>query len=1378
MKHRNYIPNQKFIELYEESDEKSAPVKRKFQIKEKIGDDGSSSVCYKAECRSKIGVLKELYPIDENYLIRDKNNYLIPKLDDYKTTFENKKEDFIKPYKIVTEARKKEELSSFLPDCEIYYSGENGVTSEGSVYIWTPQMPSETFDKTCKENHDFPDEKPEYKLVKTLYSIRSLVEGVCALHEANIIHRDIKPSNFGFPKVKGKVNTHSISLFDLDTICHVYDVPKDETRGTAWYMEPEALCKGANNLTDIYAIGATLFEAVIVDKSRSPEDYHYKPFYYDRIDELVENSELIKEAEPNLHPDFIRILGDVLKKSLCSRNLRYQSCEDMERDLQLALDYLIPAEISERSASGKKWVLADAEKILDTNKNISFALQHHLFEKPLFSKRNNNSDNINILIIGFGMFGQKFLDVVLQVAQIPGKTLNVRIVSKSENDYNTYLKNRPELSRFFKINGATDCIKESYGNIYFEKHEFSLKDSIENKKYIDKIYSGKSEEIDYVFVAIGKDKNNHSLSGLLDISSNINFVCEGKHNSKYSNKDFTPVYVSDDIKEFRHYRELERMAFNVHLIWEKNLNIKFSNIRFSFRKPYNHFSCVSFVIAMKYKLYGLGMDFDLSDIHNTARKYYQIIISDSNIKRQLICYEHRRWVTEKICLGYTQIKDLNKCINGITKDEKKKQHICIVSSTLAEPLRSKDWYNSSSKEPVKEHWDTDEKKSLSELDELDKMSVMLHRMYLKSATESRKNNIFNDSNINEINSFFKEDTECQVAFQELLSCMKDLWNNDSDQCKRYEGLRQNLKRLLKESDSKRIKENLKIITEELRNLHTKFFPVYASQQYNDYKLDDAKLVEGIPFILTYSEVFYLVIPYNQKSSGSNDDFFGNLATATVLNPSNVIYVYYCREISELDQIKKSLSYLSNYMKKKEIRSTVEFVIGVPKSFPESSTCNIDTVFSELSSGRVKKVRIEKEKDESSFAQTFTDYMLKRQRNKLNFIVEHNNTNFSGILKGLWRDKNSFSTFRYNSDKMKFEDTKNCDVVTYIKAKPYITTADMLSLNNAFSLTNSKHEFYKDYKELWQEYRSNTSAWKQLCKALKEYSSKNDLMVSFGRFRSSGETKKYRYIIPTVCKSNVVRIIDALKSEKIIDEQSQINSLTTTSCEVLIYDKYSNKKEFDLLFSKNAELMCEEYLFCDINDNDHVVKIIYNGLHVSGLKLMYGERVRGIIKFLCSINYLINYSEESDVSFTYATPQIKDLLTMEGRMLEVYVYHKIVECGLFNDVKSSFEVTWEDSISKNEFDCIITKGFSSLFIECKATRAIKNEYYIKLSALCKKMGINAIPVLIADTQDIDEESKERNDAFRNHGEQFDVITISDRADINNIGVKLNGIISKK
>jgi hypothetical protein len=156
------------------------------------------------------------------------------------------------------------------------------------------------------------------------------------------------------------------------------------------------------------------------------------------------------------------------------------------------------------------------------------------------------------------------------------------------------------------------------------------------------------------------------------------------------------------------------------------------------------------------------------------------------------------------------------------------------------------------------------------------------------------------------------------------------------------------------------------------------------------------------------------------------------------------------------------------MKKKEIRSTVEFVIGVPKSFPESSTCNIDTVFSELSSGRVKKVRIEKEKDESSFAQTFTDYMLKRQRNKLNFIVEHNNTNFSGILKGLWRDKNSFSTFRYNSDKMKFEDTKNCDVVTYIKAKPYITTADMLSLNNAFSLTNSKHEFYKDYKELWEE----------------------------------------------------------------------------------------------------------------------------------------------------------------------------------------------------------------------------------------------------------------------------------------------------------------------
>lgn len=53
------------------------------------------------------------------------------------------------------------------------------------------------------------------------------------------------------------------------------------------------------------------------------------------------------------------------------------------------------------------------------------------------------------------------------------------------------------------------------------------------------------------------------------------------------------------------------------------------------------------------------------------------------------------------------------------------------------------------------------------------------------------------------------------------------------------------------------------------------------------------------------------------------------------------------------------------------------------------------------------------------------------------------------------------------------------------------------------------------------------------------------------------------------------------------------------------------------------------------------------------------------------------THDGKMSFTYASRQIKELLTTAGKMLEVYTYHKVKELGYFDDVVSSFEIDWEN-----------------------------------------------------------------------------------------------------
>lgn len=90
-------------------------------------------------------------------------------------------------------------------------------------------------------------------------SLRQLVAGVRALHDAGIIHRDLKPSNV-LVEPEGRV---VILDFGLAHATEAFDRPTLPGAGTPAYMAPEqALGRELTSAVDWYAIGVMLYEAL------------------------------------------------------------------------------------------------------------------------------------------------------------------------------------------------------------------------------------------------------------------------------------------------------------------------------------------------------------------------------------------------------------------------------------------------------------------------------------------------------------------------------------------------------------------------------------------------------------------------------------------------------------------------------------------------------------------------------------------------------------------------------------------------------------------------------------------------------------------------------------------------------------------------------------------------------------------------------------------------------------------------------------------------------------------------------------------------------------------------------------------------------------
>ncbi len=1037
------------------------------------------------------------------------------------------------------------------------------------------------------------------------------------------------------------------------------------------------------------------------------------------------------------------------------------------------------------------------KKFLKVLYDGKLAIQYHLYQHPLYRFLSKEDESLNVLVVGFGNYGRKFLDICLQIGQVGKKKMRVTVISDDSADEEEYLAERPELTNFYKIvdkhtkededNGQEEDGDNTginfdgvYGTIIFETAKLERDNQKANADILENHVMCEHYDTHYVFIALGEDLLNQtaakaceSVVDSLELPCMVSYVQEGETTLPVDKENLQPVFVNEDVRELQLYPEIERMAFNSHLVWEKSLNRDYRTVRTEFRKLYNYYSCMSHALHLKYKLYHVGIDLERHSPEEAAKIFQEKVLGEgeacTELKNELVWMEHHRWVTEKLCMGWRQISNLRDCRNGGMKDERQKRHVCILPSSPNQNLAAE-------YEKNPDFWDKAQEGKLNKLDELDRMSVRLHRIFVKEAERIRKENLFDSGNFDIIHDLVEKDHAALAAFWEWFVCLKDIWNNGSRKVRLYQGLRHNLLRTadnLADIDRKSIKE-------QVRALETRFYPILASMEYRDYKLDDVKLIESIPFMLTYTDSLYLAVPF--VVSNDNSKIFQNVASATISNPARILYLCSVEEERDVLEIKDTISYVMAYLDRKQVRAGVEFVIVLTDKLLSDTRKALESV-EEQYKRRIKQIKYIAAPTEEEMPAKLEEYLAERKKRRDTFVIERNKTELSALMEGAGIYRN-FPNFRFDSAAMKFHALVQCDFLGYIKKSSYLTVADMVSLRRSGSRISKQPEFFARYQELWKKYCENPGTWKAFCNILGDYASKHDTIASFGhKFEDQkGKEQEYRYILPFSCKKSVFKVIKSLKENRIAEERSKVNRYTTDSCEVIIIDKCGYRRKYDELFANIYALMDSDSIDVFLNTKEHAVKVTFDNLHVTGVSMRdNGKGFSGLLKFFQEeCGYLINVVEEKNsgnISFTYATRQIKELLTKGGRMLEIYVYHKVRESGQFDDVMSGFEIEWEDNPeNKNEFDCILTRGFQTVFVECKAVRMMEQDYYYKLKVLAEQFGINVIMVMLRETQEKSgQDAAKLNRNQEERGKKLNIITVRKREEIEHIDETLLKIV---
>lgn len=1399
-----------------------------YQIMELVGQ-GGATLCYEAVRVQDgvVGKLKEYYPIEfSDSLVRLENGQLIPCAGAIRT-FPRNCQDYLKNVyrlnSVIRENPHNQLLKNYIPVGDILYGSAEDVPEKyradgTTVYIWTPGLAGQCFDNYLTEISNSPQKAPEKTLYTIINTLITLTECTAILHSAGLLHLDIKPSNFLVPYAMDfSLKSGVISVFDINTLhaigdglptfCGTPGFCAPEIRADAGYLQR----KRTDYHADIYSIGATLFHAVVIPKTGTK--LLYRPEYEAQLPQMLRSSLLIKNSE--MHNDIHLLSGllTILRKCLKQEpSLRYDGCHFLLEDLKSVKQLLLPYVNHLGNNRKLAWVPVDEPGISDP----VLVMRKLLYDVPLYSGIKGTEKKLRVVVIGCGIYGQKFMDIALEAGQMWGYDLNIHAYSGAwKMDKERYLQFRPDLERLVTVEDGQILEKDAFcGALRFlplpgNQEQFSQSNKDLNAVLVKEIVQ--AENPNYVFVALGKTRLNRQVAGLFsELLSEcpVCYVDNERKNMPAKLQAYAPipVCVRVPITPETIDPQLEQMSFNTHLIWNPALNDNRSKALKNFRKDkYSFDASLAFALSIPYKLYSIGLlskkewrgsGFpNIQHLEEAVLLFQQQILdnrfSDKAAREKydmLVALEHRRWMISKLTDGWTvpigangKLR-LDDCVKaGKAKLDALCQHACLVPSRAESPLFGDSYIRDNFAK-----WD--DKNIDPALDPLDRMSLELHQRFQKAADLVRASAPMQNESVIGLGKLVSEHPELDDVYRQYLFCLKNILNKE----KHYAAQHDYYADKLSEETTKLSPEVQDTCTHLLAQIKHLFLPVIESCLCRNYKALDEDLVLAIPYIVTFRNVSVLAMAFEDGASqnGRNEAVFANVASATVLHPQKLCYLYCVTKETDVVIFRRKVLAILRYFNSRNLHCEISFAVSCTWDASQEQRDAIRASLSEAAAQKNSTVYV------SDFQIFECDFTLNASEQFLSYLKEQNVTLFDGSTR-LFRSQLENSMFtrllleqripycEFLPGNQTFSIHVGCEFLRFVSGNAFIRVIDMFSLMDAHTKEVGFPELAEDYETLWEIYtgcyleRNSFSngilTWNNLCKCLEEYEKDRGILGVFSK-PSVNDLQTLTVYCPQYTVETVKRLLSQMEELGVVSSGWVIEASSGENCRVQLQTYQEYAEQMKLTFSKPQFLM--PYYGVHAQKDADTVRVMYHCLNAERVNLNTfekGQHLLPLLKALEENGFIHNLMQHEDrfvVSFAYTSPCIKKLLTKGGELLEIYTYFSVLKTGFFDDAVWSYGFQWSEGNVSNELDLVLTKGFRSFIIECKATAKLDMTYYHKLHSIAEHFGIGTTKILIGNTYQDNQEkctqTASANDRQRSRGEQLNIITFSDEEDIQNIG----------
>lgn len=918
---------------------------------------------------------------------------------------------------------------------------------------------------------------------------------------------------------------------------------------------------------------------------------------------------------------------------------------------------------------------------------------------------NNGRKHLRVLILGAGERLYGMIRAVLTNGQLLDTDLEVTVAATyAEHECEMLLQRAPYLSQFMSV--TLDHKKRtgpapwrSLGSIAFESRNLEPNSA----QKLMKTYT----DCRYVLISADEDEKTRRLAStcarFAGASSVIAYYEKQNNHSDLENTGQGLLVSFGTAENEAFSAQVKTIAYNLHYAYAKTQNDREPESRIfeSFMEEYNYSSSMEAALHVKSKLACVGiMD---EDPEEAARRFSRLMSQQPELEARLAAVEHRRWCVDKLLAGYGPVSDINQIYqNGATTHDRiEKWHCCLTSCDDAghSKLTDSDWKI----EEADRRWE--------ELDELDRMSIRIHRRCGELARENAPRILsLIHSMQSDISARLELPEEVQAETKELEAAVSRLLQNNNRSISAIQQKIAMIKQLLEKNDSPFAKS----ILNKLPELEELLAPCMEYVICKDYKKQDMAQIRQIPFALTHKERPILV-------KLMSDQGLENLYSVWRLEPRTVIFVGYARNPRELKTLDASSAAISNFAAKHFSNENEQLIIRilVPKGMNTDRMNGSNIIHVESTEeglhGPLAVLLSEVHADYLDI--TGADYLIARQAEA---AAAQANTR----------------VFYVREDH--FENVDRAEALAYSAPEKKLTVEEMLRF---FGATPDRSETRKlrfladSYRDLWEVAMSTTKwhsfctdAWKAYCVTPQH---------SFAFTDSDSKQHMIKIDISETAAASLVPALEVLRDLGFVTTSLFLNREEAGNC-VSVRFGVSQNNEALAAFLENT---CRRFLTGDrfeVNGTQ-TVRLIYRDYSVKDMVIPGNTFIdyRTILTKMENKKLISNVRWERGqdpirCSFRLSTRDILSCFQLSGRVLEYYLYYSILQDGDFDDVETGYSFFHGEvnNSAENELDIICIKGYSSVFVSAKMVDKLENSYLYEVSYLASRFGFNARAVLAA------------------------------------------------